>query len=92
MDSRLRTIARDFCFEFSTWGFKGGDHVSCLSEIVKRGIAMPNKPGRCSREGSCLFLQLIDDWEASPWSVIISSADDGDEVLLVSTSIRVATS
>lgn len=73
-------------------GLKGADHVSCLSEIVKRGIAMPNKPGRCSREGSCLFLQLIDDWETSPWSVIISWADDGDEVLLVSTSIRVATS
>ena len=61
--------------------------MSCLSEIVKRGVAVPNKPGRCSREGSRLFSQSLGDWGgASPWSVIVSWADDGDELLLVPTS------
>jgi hypothetical protein len=60
--------------------------VSCLSEIVKRGVAMPDKPGRCSREGSRLFSQSLGDRRASPWSVIMSWADDGDELLLVPTS------
>jgi hypothetical protein len=64
MDSRLRTIARDFCFEFSTRRFAEVNHVSgnrpqdCWKLVPKATSGNSAMQGHSAVQG-CLAMQGI---------------------------------